>query len=190
MPSSLEPPDSHVFSAACGWLELGNLREAELELKKLAKSARKHPDVLEFLWAIHSRKDEWDDAARVAEELKRQAPDRASGWLHHSYALRRSSGGGLAASRDALRPAYELFPDEPVVPYNLACYACQLDCLDEAREWFSKALKAEEQQTARTVGLLLESVKPDSRVTSMSGIKKMALRDEDLKPLWSEIEKL
>jgi len=40
------------------------------------------------------------------------------------------------------------------------------------------------------VGLLLESVKPDSRVTSMSGIKKMALRDEDLKPLWPEIEKL
>lgn len=190
MPSSLEPPDSHVFSAACGWLELGNLREAEQELKNLSEASRRHPDVLEFLWAIHSRKDEWDDAARVAEELKRKAPDRASGWLHHSYALRRATGGGLAASCDALRPALELFPDEPVVPYNLACYACQLDRLDEAREWFAKALRAEEKQTAKTVGLLMESGKPESRATSVSGIKKMALRDEDLKPLWPEIERL
>lgn len=189
MPLSLEPPDSHVFSAACGWLELGNLREAELELKNLSKSSRRHPDVLEFLWLIHSRKEEWDKAAKVAEELKRKAPDRASGWLHYSYALRRSTGGGLAASCDALRPAYELFPDEPVIPYNLACYACQLDRLEEARDWFAKALKAEEKQTAKTVGLLLENVKPEAK-TSSSGIKQMALRDEDLKPLWSEIEKL
>lgn len=169
---------------------MGNLREAELELRHLSKESRRHPDVLEFLWLVHSRKDEWDNAARVAEELKRKAPDRASGWLHHSYALRRSSGGGLEASCAALRPACEMFPDEPVIPYNLACYACQLDRLDEARAWFAKALKAEEKQAGKTVGLLLEAAPQEISSSATSGIKRMALRDDDLKPLWPEIERL
>ena len=120
----------------------------------------------------------------------KQAPERASGWLHYSYSLRRASEGGLEASWKALLPAHERFPEEPVVAYNLACYACQLDRLDDAREWFAKALKIEERQTARTVGSLLEDVYPDSKKSQSSGIKQMALRDEDLKPLWPEIERL
>jgi len=96
------------------------------------------------------------------------APDDCSGWLHRAYALRRAAGGGLPQAREALLPAAEKFPREPVVAYNLACYACQLLQLDEAREWFGQAVK----------------------VGGAEAVKKMALADDDLKPLWPEIERL
>lgn len=188
--ASLEPPDLHFYSAALGWYELGNQAEAEAELKRVSKEGRRHPDVLELKWLFQSRRDDWEGAAKTAKSLMKHAPDRASGWLHYSYSLRRASDGGLDAAWKALLPAYEKFPGEPVLAYNLACYACQLDRLDDAREWFAKALKIEERKAAKTVGLLLENLYPDSKKPSPSGIKQMALRDEDLKPLWPEIERL
>ena len=54
------------------------------------------------------------------------APDRAVGWLHHAYALRRATGGGLLAAFNALSPVADKFPDEATIPYNLACYTCQM----------------------------------------------------------------
>ncbi len=55
-------------------------------------------------------------------------------------ALRRDPDGGLQAPWDALFPAMEKFPDEAIIPYNLACYACQMDKPDKARILFARAL--------------------------------------------------
>ena len=183
--ASLEPPDSHVLSAALGWLGLGNLEEAEIEIKRLTRPATRHPDVLEFVWVLLSRREDWIAAAATAKSLKKIAPDRPQGWIHYSYALRRAEGGGLEASWKALLPAYEKFPEEPVIPYNLACYACQMNRLEDAREWLGKALKIEETQAIRT-----ENLRPELFKNQANSIKNMALRDEDLKPLWKEIKKL
>jgi hypothetical protein len=49
--------------------------------------------------------------------------------------------------------------------YNLACYACQLGNLKEARQWLEKAF---------AIG--------DSKQ-----LKLMALDDPDLEPLWREV---
>jgi hypothetical protein len=64
-----------------------------------------------------------------------------------------------------LLPAAKKFPDESVIPYNLSCYACQLNQLDIARHWLERAVIAGKKEY----------------------IKKMALADDDLKPLWAEI---
>ena len=53
----LEPPDTHCFSAAIGWLELGNLAEAKAELAQISPAQQEHPDVLEARWAT------WFDGA-------------------------------------------------------------------------------------------------------------------------------
>ena len=90
---------------------------------------------------------------------------RPAGWLHRAYALRRTPDGGLAKAWDALLPAAEKFPKEPTVLYNLSCYACQMQQLDIARRWFKKALK----------------------VGGRENVKRMALADGDLQPLWDEI---
>lgn len=161
----LGPPYSHHLSAAIGWLELGNPAEARAELEQIEPALRRHPSVLEAEWRIHAESRDWVAALPVAHELVKAAPRRVSGWLHFSYALRRVPEGGLEAAWNALLPAYERFPKEATVAYNLACYACQLGRLPEAREWLQRALKA---------GI-------------PSNIKTMALADDDLKPLWPEI---
>ena len=75
-------------------------------------------------------------------------------------------GGGLDQAWDALLPAAEKFPSAAVIAYNLSCYACQMNQLDVSRHWFKRAVKIGDRET----------------------IKKMALEDDDLKPLWAEIE--
>lgn len=164
----LESPDLFCLSAAAGWLELGNAAEALAELSKLSSTASNHPDVLELKWVIHSVQQDWNAALDVARSLVQTDPDRASGWLHQAYALRRVPTGGIEAAREALRPAFEAFPREPTIPYNLSCYACQLGELEEAREWLRQALERGDKKA----------------------IRSMALNDEDLQPLWNEIKTL
>jgi tetratricopeptide (TPR) repeat protein len=161
----LVPPDSHYLLAAAGWMELGNHTEAKAELLRIDPTHSEHPDVLEIWWAIHAGEKNWPGALETARILIRRASDRASGWLYQAYALRRVAGGGLQAAWDALLPAVEKFQEEPIISYNLSCYACQLGQLDEARKWFKRAVK----------------------IGSKDEIKKMALNDPDLKPLWTEI---
>ncbi|HXT41291.1 MAG TPA: tetratricopeptide repeat protein [Candidatus Angelobacter sp.] len=164
----LAPPDTFHLSAAVGWLELGDAREAVVELTKITRALQSHPDVLEIRWLIHAHEENWEEALAAARALVEGCPKRSSGWLHRAYALRRVKTGGLQAAWDALRPAFEKFPDEPTVPYNLACYACQMRRLDEARDWLQCAIKAGGKEK----------------------VKRMALNDDDLKSLWDEIKRL
>ena len=160
------PPDSHYLSAAVGWLELGSPAEALAELERVSARLEKNPDVLELRWAIYAAQKNWDDALRIARTLVAAAPQRASGWLHLSYSLRRVSDGGAEKALKALLPAIEKFPKEPTIPYNLSCYACQVRRLPEARAWLKRALEVGERER----------------------IKKLALDDADLEPLWPEIK--
>lgn len=163
----LEPPDSHHLSAAIGWIELGNMSEAKTELGQLSPAARLYPDALEAWWVILAEEKDWSKGLAVANTLVEASPQSPTGWLHRAYALRRvKEGGGLKAAWDALLPAFEKFPGESTIPYNLSCYACQMGQLEEARTWLQRAVKAGGIET----------------------IKRMALRDADLRPLWDEIK--
>lgn len=164
----LEPPDSHLVRAAEGWVELGLPNEAEIELSQLSSGAKAHPQVLHALWGLHAHRKEWGLAHTVAESLVQAAPDEVMGWVHRAYAARRMDGGGLQLAWDALRPAVEQFPDETIIPYNLACYACQLGDSTEAQQWLRKAIARGERDE----------------------IKRLALSDPDLVALREEILKL
>ena len=161
----LEPPDSFYLSAAIGWLQLGNIAEAKLELAGLTPSAQNNPDVLEARWVICTEEERWEEALQIAQELLARAPDRSSGWLHQAYALRRVPEGSVKKAWDALLPAFDKFPSEPIISYNLSCYACQMQQMDAARVWLKRACV----------------------IGSKEKITRMALEDPDLKPLWEEI---
>jgi len=163
----IEPSELWHLSFAMGWLDLGNSAEARAELGKLAPALMVNPDVLDFRWTIEAHEQAWGSALEVAQELIKQDPKRASGWLHRAYAIRRISEKGLPAAWDALLPAADQFPDEPIVPYNLSCYACQMGQLAEARDWLDRARK----------------------LAGKEKIKQMALADRDLEALWPEISK-
>ena len=165
----LDPLDVHLVRAAEGWLELNLPTEAEAELAQLSPAAQAHPLVLQALWQLHAHQCRWALAHTVAELLVQAFPGDVNGWVHRAYAMRRKDGGGLQAAWDALRPAVELFPDESIVPFNLACYACQLAKLDAARHWLGRAREAAGKHKAR------------------ESLKQMALADADLAPLREEI---
>ena len=158
----LAPPDRHHLSAAIGWLELGNHSEAGEEISRIAPEHLDDPDVLDVRWQICASGGSWDAALAAADRLIQAAPDRVAAWLHRAYSLRRSSNGGLQSAAEALRPAFDKFPKAALVPYNLACYACQLGQLDAAMDWLKHAMQRSDKSGA---------------------IKEMALADEDLRPL-------
>lgn len=164
----LEPPYTHYLTACAGWLELGNTQEASAELDQLPPELSEHPAVLESRWQIEAFQGAWDQALRFATELTRVMPENPSGWLHRAYALRRCSSGGLKEAWEALLPAYKRFPKEATIPYNLSCYACQMNNLEEARRWFKRA----------------------AAVGGKKEMRRMALMDADLEPLWDELKGL
>jgi predicted Zn-dependent protease len=161
----LGPPDSHHLDAAIGWLGLGCVAEAQAELRVISAANQKHPAVLEVRWTVCAREKLWTEALHIAQNELAAAPDDACGWLHRAYALRRVPDGGLSRAWTALLPAAEKFPTEPIIAYNLSCYACQMQQLDIARHWLRQAMK----------------------IGGQEAIRKMALADDDLKPLWTEI---
>src|SRR5688572_22582031 len=165
----LGSPDIHYLLAAQGWLELNNAAEAGEEIARISPANLEHPDVLEARWAVCAAGERWEAGLEVAEALLRVAPDRASGWLHRAYALRRVKGGGLQRAWEALRPGYDKFPKTEVIPYNLACYAAQMGRVDEAWEWLHKAMEA---------------------AGDVDVIRTMALGDKDLNALWDRIRAL
>ena len=167
--SKLEPPDTHHLRAAEGWLELGNAIEAGEEIARISPARLENPDVLEVRWAVCAASQSWAAAVAVAESLVKAVPDRSAGWVHRAYAIRRATSDGIQRAWDALRPAFERFPKEPVIPYNLACYAAQFGRLDEAWDWLQKAMEAE---------------------GSVESIRQMALADADLAALWDRIRAL
>lgn len=68
---------------------------------------------------------------------------------------------------ELLLPFARRFPKVSTIPYNLACYACQMGNHAEAERWLDKAVK----------------------LRSREEIKRLAIGDPDLKPLWSSIRK-
>lgn len=135
----LEPPDSHHLSAATGWLELGLPGEARRELTLLQPSARRHPDVLALEWTLCAHERDWEHALDVSLKLIHLDHSRSTGWIHRSFALHELKR--TAEARQALLPAISLFPEDGTIPYNLACYACQLGRLEEARAWLRQAMR-------------------------------------------------
>lgn len=163
---SLKYPELHHVKAANGWVELGAFDDAEEELEKLPDSFRDHPDVLDVEWKITAGQKKWAEALMIAERILGKAPDQVAGWVHRSYSLHELDR--TQDAMDCLLPAYKKFPADFVVPYNLACYACRMGDLVNAKTWLERAIKRGEKKV----------------------VKKMALADEDLEPLRVEIERL
>ncbi len=99
---------------------------------------------------------------------KSASASRSFGWIHRAYSLRRAEGGELKIAYDSLLPAADKFPSEALIPYNLACYICQMGNQNEAHAWLERAFK-----------------RSDSKA-----LKLMALDEPDLEQLWTEISKI
>jgi predicted Zn-dependent protease len=156
----LGPQDRRHLDAAQGWLGLGNVKEAELELKSVGRKMSWHPEVLEVQWKIHSAAENWALAADVAEKLTLLLPFAPHGHTLLARALRRL--GRVEEACNVLMPIVFKFPREWRLSYDLACYTCQLGKHKLAGEWLARAME----------------------VAGPKEIKRMATEETDLEPLW------
>ena len=152
------------LQAAQGWLELGNPVEALLELNKIDKLFRLHPDVLQIRWHIHARQEKWKECVDVGRIMTKLAPDVVQGWINLANALFYLRQ--YQEAYDTLFPALQAFPENPYIPYNLACYQCLLGNLTDALDWLEKSIEIGGER-----------------------IRETALRDPDLERLRDEIGK-
>jgi tetratricopeptide (TPR) repeat protein len=162
----LQPPDTHHLLAATGWVELGNYDEADAELDKIQPLARVHPDVLKVRWSVYALARKWEAAFDIAIAIRRKVPNDPVGWVHVAYCLHEVKRTQEAL--EALLPAEPKFPKCEMIPYNLACYMAQLGELHSAKCWLNRAIL----------------------IGNSTELKRMALCDKDLEPLWKEIGNL
>jgi predicted Zn-dependent protease len=161
----IEPPDVHYLNAAQGWLGFKNPSEAKRELDHITVDNQDHPEVLEARWQIAKFEGKFSDCMKLSERLTADIPQRALTWQLYaqSYYLFKD----YPKAYKILLLKLEEFPKDWPITYDLACYCCLLNRVDEGRKYLAQSMSA-----------------GDARQ-----IKRMALEDPDLKVLWSELEK-
>jgi predicted Zn-dependent protease len=164
--NDLPHPNDRHLEAAEGWLGLGSWREASDELEQIQPEFRAHPSVLEMRYKIYAEAKRWDQAVEVAKAVRALLPNQPWGHFYTAFALHE-----LKRTQEAhatLKSAVEKFPEEQIMRYNLACYACQMGSLEEAMGWLQQAMTLD----------------------SKRDIRRLALEDPDLEPLWGQIRGL
>jgi tetratricopeptide (TPR) repeat protein len=159
--------DQRRIEAAEGWIGLNSPGEALNELDEITPQHQVHPNVLKLRWQIYTKLEKHDAAFAIAHGLTRILAQDPEAFIWRSYSARRMQRGGLERAMDLLLEVVNTFPDEPILPFNLACYNAQLGKFTEARNWLVIALQVAE------------------RSGSLDYWKLEARNDIDLKPLWN-----
>jgi Flp pilus assembly protein TadD len=161
-PSNLTEDVVHRLRRCEGFLDLKMAARARGEWAQLSNPDQQHPTAQRMLLRLLTEEKNWPAARAVAERYQARNPDHAGAWIQLAYTTRRAQS--LDAARLILETARPLFPKESVIPYNLACYACQNGELDRARS------------------LLQEAARLDKKAL------RIAAEDEDLRALWPELD--
>src|SRR4051812_5550493 len=165
LPHNLPYPDFFHLEACSGWIELGNASEAEQELQRIIPEHLNSVPVLVSRWQICALRKDWQGALELSNQCCTIAPDYDFGWIHYSYALHELQR--TQEAWDFLAAVARKFPKNPVIPYNLACYACRLGRSKVAWRYLKRA----------------------AQIGDKNGLRKQALGDPDLLPLRHEIMK-
>ncbi len=119
-----------ILLAAEGYLELGMPDEALREFASLPRDVKTGLAGLSMLMEIHRVEEDWEAMESVAARLWQAEPENVDRWIDWALALRQSDS--LLSARVLLLEAVELFPDEALVHFHLACCECQLGNLPRA----------------------------------------------------------
>jgi Tfp pilus assembly protein PilF len=148
---------------AIGYLQLGMMEEANEVVEALPPEAKTEKMVLGLQVEIYRETSSWQRMREVAGFLTHEWPGDSQHWISFAYATRRCRS--ITEAEIILLKAVKLHPMEPMIHFNLACYAAQSGELAAARERLAQA----------------ELLDP--------GIRAMALNDPDLDPLWAAFGK-
>jgi hypothetical protein len=115
-----------------GYLELGLLAAARAELTHLPVEAFVTPPVLIVRLEIAMAESVWTEVLEIAPALVQQDSSLERPWTAWAFALRELDRI-LEAQETLLTGARLITRPSVLVDYNLACYACLLGELTEAR---------------------------------------------------------
>lgn len=157
--TALPSPGALHVQTAQEFLKKGNHAGARQALEQIGPEHLDQPDVLEIRWELAAHEGKWDSALDLATTLCQLAPENEFAWLWQACSLNELDRHQDAF--DTLVSALPKFPQNPAIPYNLACCACRLGRLDDAWQWVSKTIE----------------------IGGRAEVKLMALDDPDLAPL-------
>ena len=157
----LEAPDYQHWRAAVGYVELGMFQEANDQLENIDPFNRAAPEVLAIRIAIYHGLKKWELMREVAKRLAEFQPNDIQWTVSLAYATRRADS--IQGAKQILLNAESRFPKEAIIKYNLACYCCQLEEIEKAKDHLKKAFEID------------------------ATWRLQALGDEDLKPLWDSL---
>jgi predicted Zn-dependent protease len=150
-----------ALQRADGFLDLKMWAQASRELAKVPGLHRDCTPYQELALRLAMEERQWLAAADAARLLQQRLPEEPAFWVQLAYTTRRAQD--LPAAESILREALERFPHVAIIPYNLACYACQAGNLERAVGYLDQAF-------------LLDDT-----------FRELARADEDLKPLWDAL---
>lgn len=127
-----------TLSYANGYRELGMHRDALSELSTLPENLSTRLEALQMKLAIFFDAKDWAAAECVAKELTLREPADPGNLVNLAFAMRRSQS--LPEAKAILADAAKRFPNVAIIHYNLACYDCQENDLESAKEKLVKAI--------------------------------------------------
>jgi tetratricopeptide (TPR) repeat protein len=143
---TMDPQLQRRLLAASGFAELSLFQEAVEELEELPATSKQVPAVLVVWLEVYQRWQKWSEAESVALRLLEIDPEEPAWLIALAYAVRRSRG--LPFAHEILSRACENFPNCGTIHFNLACYAAQLDRLDDARQHLGRAIQIDKEFAA------------------------------------------
>jgi Flp pilus assembly protein TadD len=162
--NSLKPDWQKHVLASSGYLELGMFDDAAMVLEEIAREDKTRNEVLGARLGIYMAARKWDMAAAVASHLVRVEPQNAAWWISLAYALRRTES--VEKAEAILLQAQIIHPKVAMIAFNLACYASVAGRVEEAKAHLQHAIDLD------------------------MDVRRLAIDDEDLRPLWDWISDL
>jgi Flp pilus assembly protein TadD len=140
------------------------LNDAARALEEIEPEDRTRQEVLSARLDLYMTAKKWDMAAAVASHLVKVEPEEAGRWVNLAYVRRRTES--VERAEAILIRGRDLHHDNALIEFNLACYASVTGRFEEAKVRLRHAIETDKE------------------------IRRLALDDEDLKPLWNWIASL
>jgi tetratricopeptide (TPR) repeat protein len=144
-----------------GFLDLKMIDKARQELEQVGTFDRRCDSYIQAALRLAMADGQWSNAVQFAHTLIERRSNEPAIYVQLAYSVRR--GESIEAARDILLDARKRFPKVAVIPFNLACYECQLGHPDEALALLEKAFKLD------------------------ASFREQAFEDDDLKPIWDRL---
>ena len=120
-----------TLTYANGYRELAMFKDAIKEIDSLPENLRYCEPAVQMRVAIYMEAKQWRKALPFVEQLAKEKPDEVGNIVNLAFVIRRARS--ISRAMPILLKASQDFPDAAIVHYNLGCYACCSNQLEDAK---------------------------------------------------------